>query len=213
MRRPHALLDTLPLVVLAATLGGMALLSGCSPRASRSPSTPSPRHSAAASDTTPGEGLILQESEGERRVRRPRPDPLSQTTPFIIKVDRKNGGSPDLVMGYEEIAPGQGIRPHHHPLADEIIFVHRGSGVASLGSRSAPVSAGATVYIPRNTRISMRNTGTEPLSIAFIFSRPGFEELMRENSVREGERAAPLSFEEMTAIRARHRAHVVDDRP
>src|SRR5207248_2368137 len=48
-------------------------------------------------------GLILQVDEGERLVRRV---PSGTTAanppaPSIIKVDRKNGGSPDLVMGYE----------------------------------------------------------------------------------------------------------------
>ena len=30
--------------------------------------------------------------------------------------------------GCEELAPGQAIQPHRHLLADEIIFVHRGTG-------------------------------------------------------------------------------------
>ena len=110
-------------------------------------------------------------------------------------------------MGYEDISPGDAIQPHRHLLADEIIFVHRGSGVVTLGSREAPVGAGGTIYIPRNTRVSLRNTGSEPLGIAFVFSKPGFEELMRENSVREGEPAPPISADEVTRIRARHRRH------
>ena len=67
------------------------------------------------------EGFILQIGEGERRVRR-----NPGKGPFVIKVDRQNGGSPDLVMGYEEIAPGAEIQLHRHLIADEILFVHRG---------------------------------------------------------------------------------------
>ena len=187
-----------------ATLCAVAL-SGCSSRA----------HRAAAADGTPSEGLILGAEEGERRVRRPRTTPGTPglTTPFILKVDALNGGSRDLVMGYEDIAPGQSIQAHQHLLADEIIFVHRGSGIASLGGREGAISAGSTIYIPRNTRIAMRNTGTEPMTIAFVFSKPGFEQLMRENSVREGEVAMPLSPEEVAATRARHRWHTVYDQP
>jgi len=158
------------------------------------------------------EGLILQAGEGERRVRRSRADGQpGLTTPFILKVDRRNGGSEHLVMGYEEIAPGQAIRPHRHLLADEIIFVHRGSGVASLGDRQGPIGTGGTIYIPRSTRISLRNTGTEPLGIAFIFSAPGFEELMRENSVLEGEPDRPLSAAESAEIQARNRWHTIHE--
>jgi oxalate decarboxylase/phosphoglucose isomerase-like protein (cupin superfamily) len=81
--------------------------------------------------------------------------------------------------------------------------------VVSLGGRESPVSAGATVYIPRNVSISARNTGSEPLGLAFIFSKPGFEELMRENSVLEGQPVIPISAEERDRIRERHKWHTV----
>ena len=71
------------------------------------------------------QGLVLQLNEGERRVRR-----TAGKGPFILKVDRRNGGSPELVMGYEDIAPGAEIQLHRHLIADEIIFVHRGTRVA-----------------------------------------------------------------------------------
>lgn len=147
-------------------------------------------------------GLILQADEGERRVRR-----SAGKGPFILKVDRVNGGSPDLVMGYEDIAPGAEIQPHTHLVADEILFIHSGSGVATLGARESLVSAGATIYIPRHVQIRVRNTGTQPLGVAFIFSKPGFEELMRDNSVREGQPVVPMTPEERDRIRKRHSWH------
>ncbi|MEP6692080.1 MAG: cupin domain-containing protein [Gemmatimonadaceae bacterium] len=154
--------------------------------------------------TARSEGLVLQAGEGERRVRR-----NADKGPFILKVDRQNGASPDLVMGYEELAPGAEIQPHRHLVADEILFVHGGTGMATLNERETRVSAGATVYIPRNASISVRNTGSEPLKIVFIFSKPGFEELMRENSVLEGRPITPISAQERDAIRERHRWHTV----
>jgi quercetin dioxygenase-like cupin family protein len=181
--------------------------SGCRPAeqsASRAPAE------GATVAPTP---LILSLEQGERRVRRRAPnDSSGLTSPFILKVDRRNGGSPDLVMGYEDIPPGEAIVPHQHLIADEIIFVHRGSGVVELGEHRSAFGPGATVYIPRNTRISLRNTGTEAVSIAFIFSKPGFEELMRENSVAEGEPMIPLSAAERDANRERHKWHTVYER-
>ena len=76
-----------------------------------------------------------------------------------------------------------------------------------LGARESPLSAGGTIYIPRHVQIRVRNTGTEPLGVAFIFSKPGFEELMRENSVREGQPAIQMTPEERDPIRKRHRWH------
>lgn len=163
-----------------------------------------PRHGSVENAPASGAGLVLQEGEGERRVRR-----NAGKGPFILKVDRQNGGSPDLVMGYEDIAPGAEIQPHTHLVADEILFIHRGAGVATLGGRQSPVRAGATIYIPRNVQISVRNTGNEPLGVAFIFSKPGFEELMRDNSVREGQPVTPISPEEREEIRKRHSWHTV----
>ena len=59
-------------------------------------------HPQSTSDnkTTP---LILEKSEGEHRVRKPREIPIP-TGPFTIKVDRKNGGSQKMWLGTEEIS-------------------------------------------------------------------------------------------------------------
>src|SRR6266496_3554310 len=76
----------------------------------------SQRPQTEALDVAPAhsQGLILQEGQGERRVRR-----NAGKGPFILKVDRQNGGSNDLVMGYEDIAPGAEIQRHMHLVADE----------------------------------------------------------------------------------------------
>lgn len=182
--------------LITPALAGAALLA-CGGSAS-------PRTTSVERIASGGVGLVLQEGEGERRVRR-----NAGKGPFILKVDRRNGGSPDLVMGYEDIAPGVVIQPHTHLVADEILFIHRGTGIATLGERESPVSAGATVYIPRGVQVSVRNTGTEPLGVAFFFSKPGFEELMRDNSVPEGQTPTPLSAEERARIRERHKWHTV----
>jgi mannose-6-phosphate isomerase-like protein (cupin superfamily) len=161
---------------------------------------------AEQSVAAPRTPLILDAKQGERRIRRVMGGALA-----IIKVDRRNGGSPDLMMGYEEIPPGQMIQAHHHPSMDEIIFVHRGTGIAELGNKTAEVGAGATVFIPQATRVMLRNTGKEPLAIAYFFSGPGYEEYLRETSVPEGQSAPPLSPGELAGIRERHKAHIVFD--
>ncbi len=158
------------------------------------------------SEPTP---LILGVDEGERRIRRwVGPTPL-----FIIKVDLRNGGSRDLMMGYEDIPVGGVIQPHRHRIADEIIFVHRGSGVVELGDRKEAFATGATVYIPKDVRIAIRNTGSELLSIVFVFSKPGWEQLSREASVPEGQTITMLSPAQLTEIRKRHEWHMVFEKP
>jgi mannose-6-phosphate isomerase-like protein (cupin superfamily) len=160
-------------------------------------------------------GLVLQESEGELRFRRPRDNSGPEGIPtFTIKVDRQYGGSSSFFMGMENIPPGKKIRLHHHPHAEEILFVHRGTGIARLGSREVAVSAGATVYIPRNVSVGLRNTGTEPLSLVFIFPEPdGMSGQMRSGSVAEGEKVTPFTPEELAAREARGGGHIVFDEP
>ena len=182
----------------AATITSIAVCCSCNTGHATPPAAP----------VAQAEGLILQTGEGERRVRR-----NAGKGPFIIKVDRQNGGSPDLVMGYEDIAPGAEIQLHRHLIADEILFVYRGGGTASLNGRKAHVSAGATIYVPRNVTIGLVNDGTEPLGITFTFSKPGFEELMRDNSVLEGQPVVPMSAEERAQVQAKHRWHTIAGPP
>ena len=162
-------------------------------------------HAAGDSAAAHSEALILGASDGERRLHRLPPGALSNlTAPFILKVDRRNGGAAEFVMLTEDIPPGQAIPPHRHPHSDEIIFIHGGSGLAALAGREAAVTTGATIYMPRNTVVGLRNTGAEPLKIVAIFSQPGYEEYLREISVPEGQNPTPLTLEELSAIRARH---------
>lgn len=152
------------------------------------------------------EPLILAADEGERRVRR-----VYGGAVAIIKVDRRNGGARELVMGSEALPPGQAIAAHSHPGADEIVFVHGGKGTAEVGGRTASVEAGATIYMPQSTRMTLRNTGTTPLTVSCVFSKPGYEEYLRATSVPEGEENVPLTKAELAEIRAKHREHIVFD--
>lgn len=187
--------------------GGLLLVASC--HASTPPSIANAMTDAASS--TP---LVLDAATGERRIRRTAGLSAGNlTAPFIIKIDRRSGGAPDLVMGTEDIPPGQGIAAHRHRNADEILFIHRGSGVVELGDQTRTVREGATIYIPKDVRITLRNTGSEPLSIVFVFSKPGFEAYLRETSVPEGQPAPPLSDAERAAIRVRHESHTVYERP
>ena len=82
-------------------------------------------HPQSAPDTR-ATSLILEKSEGEHRVRRPRETP-APTGPFTIKIDRKNGGSQKMFAGTEEIPVGGIIPRHKHLGQDEILLIQTGS--------------------------------------------------------------------------------------
>lgn len=159
-------------------------------------------------------GLVLAKEEGDRRVRRPRPEGAgaAAAASLIIKVDQANGGSPDFFMGFERIAAGAAVPTHRHHMYDEILFIHRGVGVATLDERDSRVREGSTIYIPAGTRVGLRNTGQAPLELLFIFPRPDVvSAYYNELTVREGEAVKPFTSAEFAAFRSRHRGHIEFD--
>ena len=160
---------------------------------------------ALAPGATP---LILEKGDGERRWWRPVEGLTGQPSLFILKVDPHNGGSAHLVFGTEDLPPGGRIEPHRHPASDEILFLQNGLARVTLANTVKDVHGGATVFVPAGTWVSVVNRGTVALQLAFVFSAPGFEEFMRAESARDGEKIVPLSKAEDAAILAQH-AHVV----
>jgi quercetin dioxygenase-like cupin family protein len=132
----------------------------------------------------------------------------SQLSRFILKVDPHNGGSSHLVLGTEDMPPGGHIDTHRHPGSDEVLLLQNGQAKVTLGSVTRDVHGGATVFIPADTWISVVNTSKEAIHLVFVFSAPGFDEFMRAESVREGEKGLPVTKAEDAAILAKH-AHAV----
>jgi quercetin dioxygenase-like cupin family protein len=167
-------------------------------------SSPKPQTNLPA--TTP---LILEMSEGERRVVRGWPGHPDPGETFILKVDPKNGGSSHLVFMTAELAPGAEIVAHQHPTADEMLLLQTGTARVHLGDSVQVVHAGATVFIPAGTWISVSNIGKDLIRLGAIFSSPGFEEYMRAGSVREGEKNVPLSKAEDDEMQKQHAHDVI----
>jgi len=142
--------------------------------------------------------LLLEKNEGERRTRRIRPDSTAHwaSSQFMLKVSPRNNGSQHLVLGTEEVAPGGGIPKHKHLVQDEIVLIHSGKAHVWLGDEERDLHAGGLVFIPANTWISLKNIGSEPISLTFIFSAPGFENTMRCNSVPSGETPTTITPEQ-----------------
>lgn len=160
--------------------------------------------------------LILEKNEGERRVWRPIEGAEGwegQPGPFILKVDPRNGGSSHLVFGTEDLPPGGKIDTHRHPGSDEILFLQNGRARVKLGDTTRDVHGGATVFIPADTWISVTNIGTVAIRAVFVFSAPGFEDFMRSESVREGQKVTTLSKTEDAEIMKRHSQAVIYKQP
>jgi quercetin dioxygenase-like cupin family protein len=150
--------------------------------------------------------VVLEKNEGETRVRRPRGSLSSPSAEFMLKVTPENSGSKHLVLGTEEIPPGGMIPKHKHLEQDEILLVQTGTAHVTLDDKEYDVHAGGTVFFPAQTWVSLKNIGTDNISLVFIFSAPGFEKNMRCGSVPAGQAASPINNEELKACA--HEGHV-----
>jgi quercetin dioxygenase-like cupin family protein len=157
--------------------------------------------------------LLLEKNEGELRVRRAVSDAPAQSgvkptdpVPFILKVSPKNNGSEHLVLITEDLPQGGSIAKHKHLGQDEILLIQTGTAHIWLGDEERDLHAGGLVFIPANTWIALKNTGTEPNSLVAIFSAPGFEEYLRCRSVPASEKGTSISMEEIKGCA--HEGHV-----
>ena len=153
--------------------------------------------SSVPSSETNVKSLLLEKNEGELRTRRIHTDAsVPASSQFMLKVSPKNNGSQHLVAGTEELAPGATLPKHRHFVQDEIVLIHSGTAHVWLGDQERDLHAGGLAFIPANTWVSAKNIGSEPISLTFIFSAPGFEDTMRCNSVAAGETPTQITPEQ-----------------
>ena len=189
-------------VVLAFTTAtfGVLLLRARNHQASRSDATTAHNQSSAIP-------LILEENDGEHRLRRPGGPTGSGSVPeFIIKIDKQNGAAEDFYVGYEILKPGAMIPFHKHHNSEEVVIFEEGGATVTVGNKRAVAGPHSIVFIPRETWVSITNAGSRPIHGYFAFSRQGFENFLRARSVLPGEPLTPLTPEEVR--RAAEEGHV-----
>lgn len=116
-----------------------------------------------------------------------------------------------MVLGSSDLPPGDAIGMHRHLQEDEIIIVLRGNAEVQLAGRKYEAGPGGAIYIPQGTCIAVANTGRDTLTTYFVFSSPGFEQVLREVSSRPGEPPKRVSPAERVA--AFHRGHAMANPP
>ena len=137
------------------------------------------QHGADGPATGFGRPAILARNEGERRM-------LQGRKPLFIKVDPQTLGSRTLTVGLEDVPPGDSLGQHKHLAQDEVLFVHRGRVEVTLGDSTRRAETGATVFVPRGTKIGLRVVGADTATIFFVFNAPGFEKCLRVLSAPVG---------------------------
>jgi mannose-6-phosphate isomerase-like protein (cupin superfamily) len=146
------------------------------------------------SNDTPGfEGLVVNEQEGETLMLR------NGTTVLRIKI-AKTHGSNTMCFLSESILPGEAIPVHKHLNEDELIFIHKGSGIFTLGEKQYAVSEGAVAIVPKGVWHGLQNTGSENIEMRFAYTPSGFEGFFREVGTPAGQPFVKRTKEEKRAI-------------
>ena len=86
---------------------------------------------------------------------------------------------------FEEVAPGDAIPLHRHPV-DEVVVVLEGSAEVTLGATRHRPAPGSTVFIPARVAHGHRNVGEDILKIHAIFPGTTIEIEMLERNPAPG---------------------------
>jgi len=146
-----------------------------------------------AQDEEGFEGCVVSDGEGEAFQMR------DGTAIVKIKV-AKVMGADSVAFLSETFRPGDALPVHKHMNEDEVIFIHKGSGLFTLGSRQYTIGEGAVAFIPKGIWHGLQNNGTEPIDMRFCYSPSGFEGFFREVGTAVGQPFVQRTMEERRAI-------------
>ncbi len=89
-------------------------------------------------------------------------------------------GARSFSFGYVELHPDQGHVRHHHPAADEVIYVLSGEGDQMLDDQeTVRVKAGDCIWIPQGVYHATVNRGGEPMRLIVVYAPAGAEQALR----------------------------------
>jgi quercetin dioxygenase-like cupin family protein len=137
---------------------------------------------------------VLGAIDGEHRILRGR-------KPILLKIDPTTVGSHHLLLGTELMPPGDSIPLHRHLDEEEAVFLHRGALDVQLAAQHVRAGAGATIFIPESTWISLRNPGPDTAEIVYVFNEPAFAQCLRAFSTAPGRTYREPSRDSVRAIR------------
>ena len=139
------------------------------------------------------EGVVVNEDEGE--VIRMR----DGSAIVRIKI-AKTQGAHSISFLSESFRPGDRLPLHKHLNEDELIFLHKGTGLFTLGAKQYPIKAGAVALVPKGVWHGLENTGSENIEMRFGYSPAGFEGFFREVGTPVGQPFKQRTIEERIAI-------------
>lgn len=134
---------------------------------------------------------VLQKNEGEVLI-----DGAGRT--IVIKASPETGAA-HISMGLEHHPIGAGTIIHKHNNTEEILFVHKGSGMAIIDGDTTDIEEGATMFIPPGTWHGSENPN-DSMDILFMVTPQGLEKLFRGIGSPPGIPLKELTQQQMDSI-------------
>ncbi|HVW16999.1 MAG TPA: cupin domain-containing protein [Solirubrobacteraceae bacterium] len=108
------------------------------------------------------------------------------------------------------VGKGGGPPPHRHLAEDELFYVYEGTLSFTADGVTREVSAGESIFVPRGTAHSYRNTGDGNVLMLTIYTPAGMEGWFREvyervdDPTKDPPAATPEMIERMTEAGPRY---------
>jgi mannose-6-phosphate isomerase-like protein (cupin superfamily) len=92
-------------------------------------------------------------------------------------------GVEGLAVGMTILAPGKSSSFHSHDGECETWLIVSGEGEVRVGDEREPVGPESVVFLPRNLKHQIINTGQGPLRMFWIYTPPGGEKSVLEGKI------------------------------
>src|SRR5450432_963811 len=148
---------------------------------------------ALAKGNSDFDGIVVSEHEGEAFQMR------DGSAIVYIKI-AKTQGAESLSFLSESFRPGDALPIHKHLNEDEFIFLHKGSGLFTLGDKQYQIKEGAIALVPKGVWHGLQNTGSENIEMRFGYTPSGFEGFFREVGTPAGQPFIQRTMDERRGI-------------
>ncbi len=124
---------------------------------------------------------------------------------FLLGPEHTGGALFEFV---EVTPPGGGPPPHYHEREDEWFYVLEGRVSFLAGGKWTETSPGATVFVPRQSVHTFKNTGSTPSKMLVHTSPSGFEKFFAAAAAEFARPGGP-DMNRAVQIAAEHGIHFV----
>ena len=125
---------------------------------------------------------------------------VRENTPVTFHISKSADQISSVSLLSEELLPGALIPIHKHINEDEYFIFSQGTGVITIDEAMFEFKPGTTVFVPKNTWHTLRNTGDVNVIFSFGYSPAGFEDFFREIGTPKGQTFQQKPKEEFDVI-------------